>query len=100
VFFFYKIRYVPSYHKVFVSTLAILFYETHLDQLPYSVFQLRVKNSCVEGREVRYIKAIAGVVGCVFYGYYRSSGLCNLRLLQEYWVVYFTAITGVVGCVF
>jgi hypothetical protein len=29
---FYKIRYVS--HKVFVSTLAILFYETQLDQLP------------------------------------------------------------------
>ena len=31
---FYKIRSVSSYHKVFVSSLAILFYETQLDQLP------------------------------------------------------------------
>jgi hypothetical protein len=30
--FFNKIRYVPSQNKVFVSTLAILFYETNLDQ--------------------------------------------------------------------
>jgi hypothetical protein len=31
--FFNKIRYVPSYHKVSVSTLAIPFNETQLDQL-------------------------------------------------------------------
>jgi hypothetical protein len=33
-FFFHKIRYVPYQNKVFVSTLAILFCETNLDQLP------------------------------------------------------------------
>jgi hypothetical protein len=31
---FYKIRSVSSWHKIFVSTLAILFYETQLNQLP------------------------------------------------------------------
>jgi hypothetical protein len=31
---FYKIRSVPSKHKVFVFTLAILFDEAQLDQLP------------------------------------------------------------------
>jgi len=30
--FIYKIRFVPSYDNVFVSTLTILFYETLLDQ--------------------------------------------------------------------
>jgi hypothetical protein len=31
-------------------TLAILCYETQLEKFPNSVFQLRVTNSCVEGR--------------------------------------------------
>jgi hypothetical protein len=34
-------------HKVFVSTLAILFYEKHLDQLSEYVIQLRVEKSNV-----------------------------------------------------
>ena len=59
--FFYKIRSVPSWHKIFVSTLAILFHETQLDQLPHSVLQLRVRNSCVDGREVKCFNAIAEV---------------------------------------
>ena len=31
---FYKIGSVFSLHKVFVSTMVIIFYETQLDQLP------------------------------------------------------------------
>jgi hypothetical protein len=31
---FYKIRSVPSYHKVFVSSLVIPLYEIQFDQLP------------------------------------------------------------------
>jgi hypothetical protein len=38
-FCFYKIRFVPSYDKVFVSTLVILFYETQIAlQLFYTLF--------------------------------------------------------------
>jgi len=39
------------------------FYKTQLDQLPLSVFQLRVGNSCEEGREVKCFNAIAGGEG-------------------------------------
>jgi hypothetical protein len=39
------------------------FYETQLDQLPEFVLQLRVRNSCVEGREVKCFNAIAGGEG-------------------------------------
>jgi hypothetical protein len=56
-------RYFPSQHKVFVYTLAILCYETQLEKFPNSVFQLRVTNSCVEGREVKCLNAIAGGEG-------------------------------------
>jgi hypothetical protein len=45
------------------TTLAILCYETQSDKLPNSVFQLRVTNSCVEGREVKCFNAIAGGEG-------------------------------------
>ena len=60
-FFFTKIRSVPSQHKVLVSTLAS-FYEAKLNQLPYSVLQLRERNSCVESREVKWFNAI--VITC------------------------------------
>jgi hypothetical protein len=42
------------------------FYETQLDQLPYSFYQLRVRNSCVKGRVVKCFKAIAGCEGIHF----------------------------------
>ena len=48
---------------VFVSMLAIHFYETQLDQLPKFVLQLRVRNSSVKGREVKCLNAIAGGEG-------------------------------------
>ena len=62
-FFFKTMRYFPSQHKVFVYTLDILCYETQSDKLPNSVFQLRVRNSCVEGREVKCLNVIAGGKG-------------------------------------
>jgi len=37
-----------------------IFNETQLDQFPKYVLQLRVRNSCVEGRKVKYANAIAG----------------------------------------
>ena len=61
--FFLQERAVPYLHKVFISTLAILFNETKLDQLPESVVQLRMRNSCLEGREVKCVNAIAGGEG-------------------------------------
>jgi hypothetical protein len=55
---------VPSYDKVFVSTLAVFFFdETQLDQLLQSVLQLRVRNSCVEGRIDKCFNDIAGGEG-------------------------------------
>ena len=39
------------------------FYKTQLDQLPLSVFQLRVGKSYEEGREVKCFNAIAGGEG-------------------------------------
>ena len=54
--FIYKIRSVLSKHKVYVSTLAILFFMKN--SWTKSVFQLRVRNSWVEGREVKCFNAI------------------------------------------
>ena len=43
-----------------MSMLAIILYETQLDQLPLFVIPLRVGNSCVEGTEVKCVNVIAG----------------------------------------
>ena len=62
IFYFYKICPFLA-HNVFVFTLAILLYETQLNQIPSYVLQLRVRNSCVEGREVKCFNVIAGAEG-------------------------------------
>jgi hypothetical protein len=43
-----------------IINMYSIFYETQLDQLPWFVLQLRVRNSCVEDREVKRFNAIAG----------------------------------------
>jgi len=51
--FFYKIIFVPSWHKVFDSTLAILFREIQSYYVNLSL-ALSGVNSWVEGREVNF----------------------------------------------
>jgi hypothetical protein len=42
------------------SELPILFKDTELEKLSLYIIQLRVRNSCVEGEQVKCFTAIAG----------------------------------------
>ena len=62
-FFFLQYSICPFLVQGICIYVGHSFYETQLDQLPEFVLQLRVRNSCVEGREVKCFNAIAGGEG-------------------------------------
>jgi hypothetical protein len=59
-FFFLQNKIYPFLAQAICIYVGHSFYETQLDQLPQYVLQLRVRNSCVECREVKCVNAIAG----------------------------------------